>query len=399
MSRTTTLALGREHIRSLNQSAVINAIHRHGRISRSDLAAELRLSPAAVTAITSAFISEGLVFEAEQGESTTVGRKPILLEINYSHAFAFGVKVSNAAVTTVLTNLKAEVINGRTYRLAQHDVSTVLQTITDATCELQERFAIPPTKLIGLGINLPGIVEHHSGRVRHSPLLGWYDVPFAELLGRRLGLPVLVENDVDALAAAEAWFGLGSQHDTFLVVTLGRGVGLGIVIDGRVYRGPHGGAGEFGHITVTPPPRLSPVPGPLERFLADEALLAQARARIPHFPSDAKPEDLTCLGHEGHAEALELFTDAGVTLGFALSYLVNIFAPTLIILSGEGVRNAPFLLPHARTALAAHSFGDLAEQLTITVDTWGDDAWARGAAGLVASRYFAVYPAVLGGEN
>ena len=110
MRRPTPRALGREQIRSLNQSAVISAIHRHGRISRTDLAAELRLSPAAITALTAPFLEEGLVVEAEVGTSPSVGRKPILLGINYDHAHVFGVKVMNHAVVAALTNLNAEVV-------------------------------------------------------------------------------------------------------------------------------------------------------------------------------------------------------------------------------------------------------------------------------------------------
>jgi N-acetylglucosamine repressor len=391
--------LGREHIRSLNQSAVISAIHRHGRISRSDLAAELRLSPAAVTAITSTFITQGLVYEAEQGTSTTVGRKPILLEIDYDHAFVFGAKISSAAVTTVLANLKAEVVGSRTDPLDRQDLETVLATIKKATANLQDSQGILPGKLIGVGVNLPGIIEHGSGRVHHSPLLGWYDVSFADHLREQLGLPVLVENDVNALAAAEAWFGYGRRHDSFLVLTLGRGVGLGIIVDGGVYRGPRGGAGEFGHITLTPVHRQGAAPGTLESFLADSALLARARQRIGGFPEGAAPELLTQLANEGVPAALKLLEEAGAVLGLALSYLVNIFAPAAIILSGEGVRNAPYLLPSAQTVLKAHSFGDLAETLELIVDSWGDDAWARGAAGLAASRYFIEFASALGGDS
>lgn len=398
MNRTSTTALPREHIRALNQGAIINTIHRRGRVSRTELAAELQLSPAAITGITGNFIDQGLVFESRQGTSSTVGRKPILLEINYDYAFVLGAKVSPSAVTTVLTNLKAEAIDSRTHPLEKHDLATVLATIEQATNDLRSGARIPPAKLAGLGVNLPGIVEHHTGRVRYAPFLDWYDVPFSDLLAVRVQLPILVENDVNALAAAEAWFGTGVRHDSFLVVTLGRGVGLGIVIDGRVYRGPHGGAGEFGH-TIISPPFENTSPGTVESFLSDDALLAQAHRRIPDFPDEARPEDLTRYAQAHHPEALTILQDAGTMLGLALSHLVNIFAPQLIVLSGEGVRNAAFLLPHAQGALKQYAFGDLAERLEIVLGAWGDDAWARGAAGLAASRFLAEYPTLVGGEN
>ncbi|HEX7021923.1 MAG TPA: ROK family transcriptional regulator, partial [Trueperaceae bacterium] len=362
MARTSPTALGRDHIRALNQRAVIDAIHQHARISRSELAAELRLSPAAVTAITATFIREGLIYEAEQGNSNTVGRKPILLGINYDYAFVYGIKVSNAAITTALANLNSEVLACRSDPLHAHDLHSVLDAIETSTARLLRDSRIPEDKIIGLGVNLPGIVEPGNGIVRHSPLLGWSGVPFATTLQERLRVPVLVENDVNALAAAEAWFGYGRQHDSFLVLTLGRGIGLGIVIDGKVYRGPHGGAGEFGHATLRPLNAPHQASGTLESFLSDAALLDHAHQKIPGFPEDATPEDLTELAAQGNPDALALLREAGELLGLALSYLIDIFAPALIILSGEGVRNAPYLLPHTRSALAEHSFGDLAQQ-------------------------------------
>ncbi|MEX2535109.1 MAG: ROK family transcriptional regulator [Trueperaceae bacterium] len=381
--------MGREQIRSLNQRAVLSAIHRHGRISRSDLAVELSLSPAAVSAITGVFIDAGLVIEAEVGISTSVGRKPILLEINYDHAFVFGVKVTSKSLITALTNLKAEPLDCRIDPLENLAADSVIAAIAEATEQLLTSTGVRVARVAGLGVSLPGIVEQETGKVRYSPLLDWYQVPFAERLEEKLSLPVLIENDVNALAAAQAWFGHGHQHDAFLVVTLGRGVGMGIVIGGQVYRGPRGGAGELGHTLVTPPePRvMEPKPATLEGLLSDDALIEQARKAGAKLGANAVPEQLTALAQGNDPIALSLFGDAGKLLGTTLANLVNIFAPSLIVISGEGVRNAEYFMPTACEALKRHSFGDVAADLELVVDDWGDDAWARGAAGLAAARF------------
>lgn len=389
MPRGSSNALGRDHIRSVNQRAVIDAIHRHGRISRSDLATLLNLSPSAITAITAPFVAEGLVVEGELGTTTSVGRKPILLEIDYDHAHVFGVKVTAHAVITALTNLGAEPVATRTDPLPDLTTQSVTATVAHAMAALHADAKDVVRRVIGVGVNVPGIVEHQSGTVRHSPLLGWYDVPFAAALFERIGLPVLVENDVNALAAAQAWFGHGREHHAFLVVTLGRGVGLGIVIEGAVYRGPTGGAGELGHTVVTPvrPAIMPQEPTTLEALLCDEALLEQARRASPHLGRDARSDDLTRLAAAGDPGVLLVLADAGAVLGVALANLVNIFAPSRIVLGGEGMRNAPYLLPPLRRALAEHAFGDLGDHVDVVVDAWGDDAWARGAAGLAAARF------------
>ncbi len=386
MRRSSSRALGRERIRSLNQSAVISAIHRNGRISRTDLAVELRLSPAAITALTAPFIEEGLVVEAEVGTSPSVGRKPILLGINYDHAHVFGVKVMNHAVVAALTNLNAEAVALVDKPLVDTQVDTVVAAVVGAVRELVEKTASATVRPLGMGVSLPGVVDHLAGSVRHSQLFGWEKVPFADLVSDALKLPVLVENDVNALAAAHAWFGNGRGHDAFLVLTLGRGVGLGIVVNGSVYRGPRGGAGEFGHnlATLIEPRVMGPETATLEERLGDAGLVALAEKLTG---AELDPEKLTELAAAGDRAVLDLLADAGDCLGVAMSGLVNIFAPTLIILGGEGVRNAPYLLPRIRPRLERFTFGDLADDVELVIDSWGDDGWARGAAGLAAARF------------
>lgn len=403
MKRTHGGALRRERIRSLNQSAVINAIHRNGRISRTDLAAELHLSPAAITSITAPFVEEGLVIEAEVGVSSSVGRKPILLGINYDHSYVLGMKVMNQAVVASLTNLNAEVKRVHSVPLAKTDVESVVNAIASVTGTLRDAADVPAERVIGLGVSLPGVVDFAAGAVRHSELLGWGAVPLAELLQSRLALPTVVENDVNALAAAHAWFGHGRDHGSFLVVTVGRGVGLGIVIGGELYRGPRGGAGELGHTRATPisPRVMSRSTTTLEGLLGDANLLRQGHATVPGLAADAEPDDLTRLAERDDPAALDLLADAGSCLGVAIADLVNVFAPTMVILGGEGMRNAEYLVPHVKAALTKYVFGGLADDLELVVDTWGDDAWARGAAGLAAARFLeaATIPLEAAGVN
>lgn len=372
----------RDAIRANNQQAIFFAVHRHGPISRSEIATRLNLSPAAVTNITSELIARELIHESEHAEPSGVGRPAILLKASYDQAEVAGIKLSNAGITCARTNLNAEVLT-TTYQ-AVGDTSP--ETVVRATEQILGEPEFGRTS--ALGLSLPGVVDNDHLTVRHSPLFGWGGVPIGTILSERLGMPVVIENDVNALALAEAWFGYGRDHESFLVVTLGRGIGLGIVLDGEVYRGPGGGAGELGHILLDPagPDTRYARAGTLEAYLSDDALLRDARNHAL-LPDDATPEDLVALAADGDAAALDLYRCAGAVLGRALSILANIFAPSLIILGGEGMRAADYLLPEARSVLRSASFGDLGERVQLVVDTWGDDAWARGAAGLAARRH------------
>ncbi len=376
----TSAAMARENIRAINTKALLDAIHKIGQVSRTELAGIVGLSQAAVTEITAALMGHGIIFEAREGVSTGVGRKPIMLQINYASANVLGVKVANHAITSVLTTLDTEVLATRTAPLQQHDPESVLTAIKDSVQQLSG-----DRPLVGAAVTLPGIVDSVTARV-HSPLLGWADAPFSQLLQERLGLPVVLDNDVNALAAAEASFGAGREHESFLVVTLGRGVGLGMIINRQLYRGSFGGAGELGHVTLDPdgPACNCGRRGCVEAYLSDAALL---RAITEVRPAIADLQQASAAAQGGDSRVQEVFDRAGDILGRCLAMLVNIFAPTLILLAGEGMRSAAQLMPAARESLARHSFAHLGELADLRVEAWGDDAWARGAAGLAAANY------------
>ncbi len=382
-------------MRARNQREVFQEVHRRGPISRAAIAASLHLSPATVTNITGELIGRGLLFEAREAAGGGVGRRAILLEVDYARARVAGVKVSPSSITCAVTNLNAEVSATATTPLLDPRPAAVVEGIAGLLHDLGA------LDVAALGVDLPGAVGADGATVRFSPLLGWRGVGIGALLEERLGVPVTVENDVNALALAEAWFGYGRGHDDFLTVTLGRGVGLGIVIGGEIYRGPRGGAGEFGHVVLNPrgPEVAHAGPGTVEAYLSDDALLRSARSAGVEGRAARSIEELTAAAQRGEELPASVFSAAGEVLGRALSILVNVFAPSLVVISGEGMRAADLLLPTARRILADASFGDLGREVEIVVDTWGDDAWARGAAGLAARRYLLEAATWTGGEE
>lgn len=387
MTRLGATATTREDLRTRNLRAVLDAIHHHGPVSRSALRDRLGLSGASLTSLSGDLIEAGLVIEAEEGRSDRAGRKPILLAVDYGHAHVVGVKVAESVATLAVTNLRAEVLATARVELPDRTPAAIADTLAAGLDRLVVGLATPPGGLVGVGLSLPGIVDPDAGAVRHSPYDAWNGVPFADMLAARTGVPTLLENDVNAFAAAEAWFGAGRGHDDFLVVTLGRGVGLGIVIGGTVYRGPHGGAGEFGHA-----PFGCDADGELrtvEDVLSDAAIVRAARSHAAAGDDLGTAEAVIAAADAGDEAPRLALESAGTALGLALAALVNVFAPTLVVLGGEGVRAAHHLLAPARDALSEAAFGDLGQRVELVVDAWDDDAWARGAAGLAASRYLA----------
>jgi predicted NBD/HSP70 family sugar kinase len=371
--------------RDLNRAAIFKLIGSSGPIARAQIARQLGLSPATVTAVTRELLDQGLVRVVDRSQAPR-GRPALLLEVVGGAAAAFGAKVAPDHVVGVRVDLEGEVIERFETRFDASAPDAVERLGDLLTGWLDEASSAVP--LLGIGLGVSGVVDSAQGTL-DSPLLGWRDVPLAGLLADRLGLPVYVDNDVNTLAVSERLHGRGRDVEHFVTVTIGRGVGLGIVAGGDIYRGHGGGAGEFGHTTaVADGPHCScGKRGCLEAVVADPALVAAAR-RARLLKRDEGVERLTALADAGNARASQIFADAGETLGRAVGDLANVLSPELVLVSGEGTRAWPHMLASFDGAFRAALFGPL-RGVRVEVDPWDDARWAVGAATLVLRASFA----------
>ena len=196
--------------------------------------------------------------------------------------------------------------------------------------------------LLGVGLGMPGVVDTER-RTVNAPMLGWNDLELNKLLERRLRVPVLADNDVNTLAVSERLYGRGREVDHFVTVTIGRGVGLGIVAGGDVYHGAGGGAGEFGHTTVADGPACwCGKKGCLEAVVADPALVAEARQT--GVPTRRQGIDkLRALADSGDAGACAIYARAGATSDARSPTSSTFSARGLVLVSGEGTQAWPHL--------------------------------------------------------
>ncbi|MET9271966.1 ROK family transcriptional regulator [Kribbella sp. NPDC003557] len=365
----------KELIREINSSLVLAEL-RTGLVSRTDLARRTGLSLPTVSEIVADLIARGVVEERETAVSGG-GRKPVLLALKADAGFVIGIKVTETQVIAVRTDLNASIVDRATAAVPADDVRTVVRVITRVVRKLRPEDG----PLYGVGVGLAGVIDRASGVVRHATYADWRDVDLAGLLEQRLGLPVVVDNDVNTLVANEQWFGAGRGVADMAVVSIGRGIGLGMVLDGRLYRGAAGGAGEFGHLKVADGPECAcGGRGCLEAVIGGPALLT--RTGRPTL------EDAAAAARDGDRTARAVFDEAGRILGTAVGNLVNLLNPKLIVLAGEGTRAGELILPGFGDALRAAVFDGLQQELEIVVDDWDDEAWARGAAGLFLGELF-----------
>jgi predicted NBD/HSP70 family sugar kinase len=372
-------------VRDLNRSAVLRLIGREGPIARAEIARRLRLSPATVTAVTRRMIAAGLVKVVDQAPSRG-GRPALLLGLVGGAANALGVKVASDHLVGVRVDLDAEVVE-RFEHPFQADHPDALDRLADLLRPYTEPRVDSPL-FLGVGLGVPGVVDGGDHKTVDSPMLGWRSLAVGEILETRLGVPVLVDNDVNTLAVAGRLYGRGKDVDHFLTVTIGRGVGLGIIVGGDLYRGAHGGAGEFGHIAVVEDGPLCECGkhGCLEALVADPALVARGEREGLLEPGETVHR-LRELAEAGDLRAARIFADAGSILGRAVAGLVNVLSPELVLISGEGTQAWPQLSASFHRGLTEAVFPPLGS-VPVEIDPWDDGKWALGAAALVLRATF-----------
>jgi N-acetylglucosamine repressor len=382
----------RDLIRAINRSHVLNAIKSYGPIGRAEIARRTGLSPATVTSISAKLISQNLVLEKSAGDSSG-GRPPILLVINPEGGYVVGIKLTETHAICALTDLEAFILAKSSLPLSGHDPVQVVDDLARMVLSFIREQKIAKKQLLGVGVGLAGIIDAENGILRQSPIYGWNNVPLQEMLQRKLHIPVYIENDVNTLTLTERWFGPGQGVDHFLTVTVGRGVGLGIVANGQFYRGQSGGAGEFGHITINPDGPLCACGkhGCLEAYIGDPALIRSAQEAFTRGELSTQVEDvdeLLSLAQNGDPCAIQIFGNGGRILGIGIATLINLFNPKKIIISGEGTREGDFLFVPMKQSIQQNTMPGLFDPGIVEIVPWGDDAWARGAAGLVLREVF-----------
>ena len=372
--------------RAMNRRLILDELRRAGPLSRTRIAAQTKLSPASITIVTGDLLAEGLLIEHPE-LAPHLPRNPVPLGINYAGHHAIGMKLLDNEIQAVLTDLALNIIAQTTVKLDSSSPEAAVEAAQRARDQLST--AQPGvSRLVGVGLGLAGLIDSERGVCVESHRSGWQGVPLGKMLRARLAVPVWIDNDVNAFATAERLVGRARQATDFAVVTLGRGIGAALVLGGQLYRGPRGAAGELGHTLSERDGRPCEcgMRGCLEAYVSSPNLVAQFNERYPYQPV-RRAEDLADLVLDYDNRAGALLRSAGERLGEGLANLTNLFDPKLIIIGGEGVAVGEALLDPMRQAFERRKFIKTAP-VDLIISTWGDDAWARGAAGLVVEHFF-----------
>lgn len=358
-------ALGGSHQR------VAVEVLRHGPLPRADLARRLGLSAGSLTRLTRPLLDAGLLVEGTTAVHVRTGRPSLPLDVRPSPHRLIGVKITGDELFGVVTDLRAAVLGTGNRRLPARSPAAVISAVADLVATLRDG----RPGVVGVGVGVGGLVTARR-HVVVAPFLGWRDVPLAALVAEATGLPTVVENDVRALTAAEHWFGAGRGLHSFALVTIGAGVGAGIVVHDRLVEGAHGAGGAVGHHRVGGGGVCAQGHrGCAHGVLSSTAIVGRIGAALGRRIDYAQALE---LARDGVPAARTVVAEAGRALGRIVADLA-VFDPELVILSGDGVDLVGPARAELDAELAEHREPGVAAP-RIVVRPFPFTDWARGAA-------------------
>lgn len=376
-------------IRDINKQIVLNYVRARSPISRAEIARETSLQRSTVSAIVDDLCYKGLVEEIGTGDSTG-GRKPTLLQLKTGTPVAIGVDVTPRETTVVLADLA-----GNLLRKEKFPTSSDIGYMNKQIWAKVKAFAdANPSADLEVGMSIPGIADQTSGEILYVPYFQWSRWDIGQQITDVTGMKVVIENDANAVALAELWFGEDRIKRTrnFIMVLVAEGIGTGIIIDGQVYRGENGAAGEFGHMFIADDAPVTCSCGRRdcwEAHASEKALLHQytsSNGTAKQAPINI--EHLIGLAQNGEERALKTLKNNAKYLGIGISNLLIGFSPQAIVISGS-IAKAWDLIKSDIDGLAKRSIRQEVSSTMIIPSSLGDRPTILGSISLVLARKFA----------
>lgn len=383
--------------------AILEVIRKNGPISRTDISKITELNIVTVSNYVNHYIRKGLVIEGELDESTG-GRKPVLVELNSKAGYIVGVGLNMLSIVAVLVDLEINVIAELKRERPPENSEKVIEKMVDMAAEIIEKGEIDRDKIVGVGVGVPGIIDERGRTIRWPQSLGEKDLSVClsikDTFERRLNIPTFVENDANAAVLGEKWLGL--DRDVRHMIYMFSGVGCGILINGEIYRGATGAAGELGINSYKATREYAQdIAVQLGRWEMDLGMVRKAkdrmekgessglRDRVGGDPSKLTFKEIVQGVKDKDNVSLKVVDQAGTELGKKIAFLVNLLNPEIIVIGG-GIEDcgAP-LLDSIKAAIKEWAVEEASSQVKIIPSAFGENAVALGVVGIVAREVFA----------
>lgn len=380
------------NLKNLNKHAIIDLIRfTPGGISRVELARRMNLTRAAITAIIDDLLALGVVRETEGHYPN--GRKPIVLEINPARGRVIGVDMGASHINLLLTDFSARETAEMQMRMdINRGPQECLAMTDDLVRQLLAQNGLALSDIAAIGVGVPGPIVADAGMVSGPPIMpGWDGYPIREHLREVWGCPVTLNNDAELGALGEWAYGAGRGERNLAYIKVGTGVGSGLLLDGQLYSGATGSAGEIGHVTIDENGPLCTCGnrGCLEAFAGGGAIARRAaeavkrgqRTQLAEVVSspDFSAADVMRVARRGDLVAQRIVAEAGAHLGTAIASMVNLFNPGMVVIGGSISQIGDLLLEPIRTAVSKRSLPPASRAVRISAALLGRRSCAMGA--------------------
>lgn len=374
-------------MRLSNKETVLAMIRRHDSISRAEIAHRLNISKSAVSSIVNELIQDGVVCETQVVESTSVGgRRPIGLGIVPTGRYSLGIEITATRTVVMLVDLMGNIVANRSLDFAVAGMEA-LNGVLDHVEEFIAESSIDPSKIVGVGIGVPGTVNYHTGEIS-SPLLQIENEDvrsaFSHILPGEGG--IIVDNDANMAVVGERWKGNGIDYNNMVLISIGLGIGAGLILNGEVYRGANNSAGEIGYFEINPyvfqTGRSLSELGSLEDIASEKGIVPRMKALLtPSGGTDIGHSNLTYeqvirAARNGNEEAKKLVDEAILVIAFAIAQIVSLLNPEVVLIAGvmSGFGGEYIARIRARVSQLTPISTD------IVASSLGEDATALGGA-------------------
>lgn len=392
----------RKHIQKLK---IVKHLYVKGAKTNADICTRFNISSPTSIAMLNELVAEGLVEKQGRGKSLG-GRKPELYGLCDGSLFVLSIHVEQFKTRMAIFDNNNHIISGvHTFAIELSTDLSALAALHAHAQELMRASGIELKKLVGIGISMPGLVDSKEGNNHTYLLTAGAPESLQQLLERQFNKPVFIQNDAKSAALAEYRFGLAHGQRDVLVLSMDWGIGMGMILDGKLRSGASGFAGEFGHIPLVDGGALCHCGkrGCLETVASGSAIVRVAKAGIEAGQrtllsqlsaqqlAQLAPEQVYEAAHSGDQFAINILAEVGTNLGKGIAILTQLFNPELIILGGEVARAKQFILPNIQQAINTYCMAQLREKTNLVVSELGNNAVILGSVATVMENIFESY--------
>lgn len=378
------------YIRDLNKASIFSLIHKYGPISRKELAANTDYSTATITNHVNRLLENDYVIETDKGHSTG-GRKPVYLVVNPDKAYIFVLSIEVKNIELVLFDLDFEVVERKAFDI-KSEPEKIMNEINDEITNILENQGISEKRIMGIGISVPGIINRENQSLVFAPNLGWKNIKIADIIKEKFEFPIIIENEANAAALGEKEFG-NYETESLIYVSINEGVGCGIIIDDRLYRGSSGNAGEFGHIIIDNNGLSCHCGknGCWETISSENFIINTVNKTLNKSLSINEIYD---EAKNGNQDIIKILNKTGKNIGLGLVNIINSLSPRKLVIGGNIIKIKEFISNDIIKMVNEKSLPSSLYKTDIEFSKLADNPIVYGMAQLIFNKYFNIYKTI-----